>query len=101
MAAPSKFAEVEEGDTLGVEKTFTSEDMINTLQENNINIKAITDDFKTISKTLAAGEGTIGKLIADSSVYANINAATVIIAKRFCKGRPAGWFTGGIYLKSE
>ena len=71
-----KFAAVEEGDTLGVEKTFTSEDMINTLQENNVNIKAITDDFKTISKTLAAGEGTIGKLLADSSVYANINTAT-------------------------
>jgi len=71
-----KFAEVQEGDTLGVEKTFTSEDMINTLQENNVNIKAITDDFKTISKTLAAGQGTIGKLLADSSVYANINAAT-------------------------
>jgi phospholipid/cholesterol/gamma-HCH transport system substrate-binding protein len=71
-----KFAQVEEGDTLGVEKTFTSEDMINTLQENNVNIKAITDDFKTISKSLAAGEGTIGKLLSDSSVYANINAAT-------------------------
>lgn len=71
-----QFPEVQEGDTLGVEKTFTSEDMINTLQENNVNIKAITDDFKTISKTLAAGEGTIGKLLADSSVYANINAAT-------------------------
>jgi len=71
-----KFPEVEEGDTLGVEKTFTSEDMINTLQENNVNIKAITDDFKTISKSLAAGEGTIGKLLSDSSVYANINAAT-------------------------
>ena len=71
-----KFAEVQEGDTLGVEKTFTSEDMINTLQENNVNIKAITDDFKIISKTLAAGEGTIGKLLADSSVYSNINAAT-------------------------
>src|SRR5665811_2043957 len=51
-------------------------DRINTLQENNINIKVITDDFKTISKTLAAGEGTIGKLLTDSSVYSNINAAT-------------------------
>ncbi len=71
-----RFPEIQEGDTLEVEKTFTSEDMINTLQENNINIKAITDDFKTISKTLAAGEGTIGKLLTDSSVYSNINAAT-------------------------
>lgn len=68
--------EVQEGDFLGVEKTFTSEDMINTLQENNKNILAITTDFKVISKSLAAGEGTIGKLLKDDAVFANINAAT-------------------------
>jgi phospholipid/cholesterol/gamma-HCH transport system substrate-binding protein len=85
MVELTKFAQVEEGDTLGVEKTFTSEDMINTLQENNVNIKAITDDFKTISKTLAAGEGTIGKLLADSSVYANINAATASLQSASAK----------------
>lgn len=68
--------EVEDGDTLNVEKTFSSEDMINTLQENNKNLLAITNDFKTISKKLASGEGTIGKLLNDSSVYKNIDAAT-------------------------
>jgi len=67
---------MQEGDTLGVEKTFTSEDVINTLQENNKNLLAITNDFKTISKKLASGEGTIGKLLNDTSVYENINAAT-------------------------
>ena len=67
---------IQEGDTLGVEKTFSTEDMINTLQENNKNVLAITKDFKVISKTLAAGEGTIGKLLKDDAVYANINAAT-------------------------
>lgn len=80
-----QFPEVQDGDTLSVEKTFTSEDMINTLQENNVNIKAITDDFKTISKTLAAGEGTIGKLLADSSVYANIDAATASLQSASAK----------------
>ena len=67
---------VQDGDTLGVEKTFTSEDMINTLQENNKNLLAITTDFKTINKKIALGEGTIGKLLSDTSVYTNINAAT-------------------------
>ena len=67
---------VQDGDTLGVEKTFTSEDVINTLQENNKNLLAITTDFKTISKKLASGEGTIGKLLTDSSVYTNIDATT-------------------------
>jgi phospholipid/cholesterol/gamma-HCH transport system substrate-binding protein len=64
--------EVEEGDTLGVEKTFSSEDMINMLQENNKNFLAITSDFKTISRKLASGEGTIGKLLSDKTVYTNI-----------------------------
>ncbi|MBL0339891.1 MAG: MCE family protein [Bacteroidetes bacterium] len=68
--------EVQEGDTLEVEKTFSSEDMINTLQENNKNLLAITSDFKTISKKIAGGEGTVGKLLDDDSIYENINAAT-------------------------
>jgi phospholipid/cholesterol/gamma-HCH transport system substrate-binding protein len=68
--------EVQEGDILGVEKTFTSEDMINTLQKNNENLQSITTDFKVISKNLAAGNGTIGKFLTDDAVYANINAAT-------------------------
>jgi len=68
--------EIQEGDFLGVEKTFTSEDMINTLQKNNENLQSITTDFKAISKNLAAGNGTIGKFLTDDAVYANINAAT-------------------------
>jgi len=68
--------QIMEGDTLGVEKTFTSDDMINTLQDNNNNLKAITDDFKTISRKLANGEGSIGKLLNDNSVYDHIDAAT-------------------------
>jgi len=70
------FAEVEEGDTLAVEKTFTSEDMINTLQDNNENLLAITSNFKFITNKLADGDGTIGRLLNDTSVYSNINAAT-------------------------
>lgn len=69
-------AVVAEGDTLSVEKTFSSEDMINTLQDNNVNLKSITTDLKSIAHKLASGEGTIGKLLRDSSVYENINAAT-------------------------
>ncbi|MCX6257280.1 MAG: MlaD family protein, partial [Bacteroidia bacterium] len=71
----SNSVEIKEGDTLEVEKTFSSDDMINTLQENNKNLLAITSDFKTISKKLTAGEGTIGKLLNDNTVYSNIRAA--------------------------
>lgn len=67
---------VQTGDTLIVEKTFSSEDMLNTLRKSNDNIFAITNDFKTISKRLVDGEGTAGKLLTDNSLYTNINKAT-------------------------
>ena len=79
------FAEVEDGDTLSVEKTFTSEDMINTAQENNKNILAITNDVKIITKKLAAGEGTLGKLLNDSLIYTNINATIASLHKASAK----------------
>jgi phospholipid/cholesterol/gamma-HCH transport system substrate-binding protein len=71
----AKAGQIQEGDTLGVEKTFSNEDMINTLQDNNNNLKAITTDLKSVSKKLANGEGTIGKLLTDHSVYEHIDAA--------------------------
>jgi phospholipid/cholesterol/gamma-HCH transport system substrate-binding protein len=83
----ARAAEVQEGDTLKVEKTFSSEDMINTLQENNKNILAITADFKLISKKLAEGDGTVGKLLNDNSVYMNINAATASLQSAAAKAQ--------------
>lgn len=71
--------EIAEGDTLGVEKTFTTEDMINTLQANNTNILEITNDFKSISKKLADGEGTVGKLLNDEDIYLQLDAATIAL----------------------
>jgi phospholipid/cholesterol/gamma-HCH transport system substrate-binding protein len=64
---------VNNGDTLRVEKTLSSEEMINTLQANNENLKVITSDFKIISNKLVAGEGTLGKLLNDDEVYRNFN----------------------------
>jgi phospholipid/cholesterol/gamma-HCH transport system substrate-binding protein len=68
--------EILEGDTLKVEKLLSTDDMMNTLQENNKNILAITTDFKVISKRLANGEGTLGKFMTDPSIFDNINATT-------------------------
>jgi phospholipid/cholesterol/gamma-HCH transport system substrate-binding protein len=72
----AKTSFVTEDDTLNVEKTFSTEDMINTLQENNVNLLSITTDFKAISKKIASGEGTIGKLLNDDAVFKNIEATT-------------------------
>ena len=70
-------SKVAEGDTLKVEKTFTSEDMVNMLQANNENVLAITNDFKIISKGLAEGEGTLGKLFKDQTLYDNMNSTVL------------------------
>jgi phospholipid/cholesterol/gamma-HCH transport system substrate-binding protein len=79
--------EIEAGDTLRVEKTFTSEDMINTLQKNNVNLLAITTDFKSISSKIANGEGTIGKFLTDDAVYAHIDAATLSLQNASVKAQ--------------
>jgi phospholipid/cholesterol/gamma-HCH transport system substrate-binding protein len=73
----SKAEPVEEGDVLGVEKMLSTEDMMNTLQDNNKNLLAITNDFKLISNQIAKGNGTVGKLIADETLYNNMNATAL------------------------
>jgi phospholipid/cholesterol/gamma-HCH transport system substrate-binding protein len=69
-------SQVEDGDTLMVEKSFSQDDMVNTFQESNKNLQTITTDLKKVSETLASGDGTIGKLIHDNHVYENIDATT-------------------------
>ncbi len=78
---------VKQGDTLEVEKTFSSDDVINTLQNNNKNILAITNDLKVITNKLATGQGTIGKLLNDSSAYTNMNAAIISLQTASAKAQ--------------
>jgi phospholipid/cholesterol/gamma-HCH transport system substrate-binding protein len=59
--------EVQEGDTLVNETALSTEDMMKTFQENNLNILKLT-------KKLADGEGTIGKLIGSDSLYRSISS---------------------------
>jgi phospholipid/cholesterol/gamma-HCH transport system substrate-binding protein len=66
---------VEAGDILGYEKTLSTEDLMNTLQQNNENLKKITGNFAIISQKLAEGEGSMGKLLNDNSIYDKLNSA--------------------------
>lgn len=63
---------IEEGDVLRVKAEDSQQDIMNTLQANNKNILAITDDFKEISGKIRQGEGSIGKLLADENLYKNL-----------------------------
>ena len=58
----SNVSEIQEGDTLLNETILSTEDMMNTLQQNNLNILLLT-------KKLSKGEGTIGKLLQNDSMY--------------------------------
>jgi phospholipid/cholesterol/gamma-HCH transport system substrate-binding protein len=66
--------EIEEGDTLSNEAMLTTDDIMNTFQKNNLNVLAIT-------KKIANGEGTIGKLLNSDSVYNSIAATTNSLQK--------------------
>lgn len=60
---------IEDGDKLRIEETFSSEEMMNTLQSNNVNLLAITENLKVLSNKIKEGEGTIGKVLADDALY--------------------------------
>jgi phospholipid/cholesterol/gamma-HCH transport system substrate-binding protein len=59
---------VKSGDTLLVENILSKEQMMNTLEESNRNLSAITSDFKIVSKRIAEGQGSIGRLLTEDSL---------------------------------
>ncbi|WP_247234485.1 MlaD family protein [Telluribacter sp. SYSU D00476] len=65
---------IEDGARLAVEQAEGTEQMMKTLQENNRNILAITSDFKAISARIREGEGSVGKLLNDESLYRDLEA---------------------------
>lgn len=65
---------IKENDILATEGVISTDDMMATLQENNKNILAITTDFKSISRKIDEGEGTIGALLNDPSIANKLNA---------------------------
>ena len=79
---------VQDGAILQSEKILSTDDVLKTLQQNNQNLLAITTDFKQLSKQILAGKGTVGTLLADSTMgnqlkqtMRNLQAATQNAAK--------------------
>jgi len=70
----SSAMEIEEGDTLDNETMLSTEDIMSTFQQNNLNVLALT-------KKLVDGEGTIGKLLNNDSVYYSISATSKSLQK--------------------
>jgi phospholipid/cholesterol/gamma-HCH transport system substrate-binding protein len=59
---------VQDGDVLQAEKLLSTDDIMKTLQQNNQNLLAITADFKSLSHKILQGKGTVGALLADSTM---------------------------------
>lgn len=74
-------AKIEEGDIVGSDKLLSTDAMMNTLSKNNDNILAITNDFKLISGRIAAGKGSVGKLLTDETMVDQLNATTNILKR--------------------
>jgi phospholipid/cholesterol/gamma-HCH transport system substrate-binding protein len=66
---------VQDGDVLQSEKLLSTDDIMKTLQHNNENLLAITTDFKTLGHQILAGKGTVGALLADSTMAVQLRAA--------------------------
>jgi phospholipid/cholesterol/gamma-HCH transport system substrate-binding protein len=63
---------------------MNTEDMMNTLQQNNKNLLAITTDLKGLTQGLANGQGSLGKLLQDESLVNTLQKtlSTLNIAAR-------------------
>jgi phospholipid/cholesterol/gamma-HCH transport system substrate-binding protein len=70
---------VKSGDTLQTDMPVNSAAMMNTLDETNKNLSAITTDFKVVSKRLAEGEGTVGKLLTDDDMARQLAATAATL----------------------
>ncbi|TLV02608.1 MlaD family protein [Dyadobacter luticola] len=68
-----KVPSIEDGDELVVEKIESTEEMLAVLSENNKNLLGITSAFKTISKNILEGKGTVGMLLNDETLYKDVD----------------------------
>jgi phospholipid/cholesterol/gamma-HCH transport system substrate-binding protein len=80
-AGVSRSPSVETGDMLGVEKAPNPDEMMSTLQSNNKNLLEITNDFKVVSRGIAEGKGTAGRLLTDDKLVNDLQATMAMLKK--------------------
>lgn len=66
---------ITDGSFINVAVVTDAEQMMSTLQENNENLLEITNNIKSVSAKLANGKGSLGQLLNDTFMSANLNAA--------------------------
>jgi len=76
-----KVPAIEDGDELVVEKIESTDEMLAVLSENNKNLLGITSAFKTISKNILEGKGTVGMLLNDERLYTEVDQTLAALKK--------------------
>lgn len=78
---------IEDGDKLASKEALNTDEMIATLQLNNENLVAITENIKKLSDKVKEGEGTIGALFTDSLMAADIKTMISNMSKAALNSR--------------
>lgn len=72
---------IEDGDIITVEVAVSTEEIMNTLQVNNKSLVEITGNLKAITGKIMKGEGSIGKLINDETIYNDLQGTMATLRK--------------------
>jgi phospholipid/cholesterol/gamma-HCH transport system substrate-binding protein len=68
---------IQEGGEFGIGDAVSTAQIMETLQENNENLVAITGDIKELTRRLRDGEGALGKLLKEDDLYDEAKDAIV------------------------
>jgi phospholipid/cholesterol/gamma-HCH transport system substrate-binding protein len=74
-------APIENGDLIAVATSVSTDELMNTLQVNNKNLVDITGNLKEVTRNILEGQGTLGKLLKDTSVYTQLNGTLALLNK--------------------
>ncbi|MES2734281.1 MAG: MlaD family protein [Bacteroidota bacterium] len=72
---------VQDGDVIRSARLLSTDDMMATLQENNKNLLAITNDFKNLSAMIVKGEGPMGTLLTDTVLATHFRSVVLGLDK--------------------
>jgi len=72
---------IQDNATLAVETGLSQEEMLATLQSNNENLLAITADFKVLTSRIVSGQGSVGKLLADETLFNDLQSTMASLKK--------------------
>ena len=72
---------VADGERLAADNMLSIDDMMQTFQQNNHNLLAVSNDLKVVSSQLAQGKGSIGRLLKDESLANQLDGALLSLRR--------------------